>query len=73
MGVPGGRGQYSRLNFHVNPHLRLVYIMWSARVFVLSLPSDVTEIKCVKVTHESQLLLPLQNYSLQANKSPTSI
>jgi hypothetical protein len=48
--VPWGRGQYSRLNFHVNPHLRLVDIMWSTRVFILSLTSDVTEIKRVKIT-----------------------
>jgi hypothetical protein len=50
VGVPRGRGQYSRLNFHVNAHLRLVDIMRSARVFVLSLTCDVTEIKYVKVT-----------------------
>jgi hypothetical protein len=45
VGVPGGRGQYSWLNFHMNPHLWLVDIMWCTRVFILSLTSDVTGIQ----------------------------
>jgi hypothetical protein len=49
VGVSRGRGQYSWLNFHMNPHLWLVDIMWSTRVFVLSLTSDMTEIQ--KVNH----------------------
>jgi ribosomal protein S10 len=53
VGVPRGRGQYSWLNFHVNPHLRLIDIMWSTRVFILSLTSDVTEINGLKVKCEA--------------------
>jgi hypothetical protein len=38
VGVPWGR-----LNFHMNPHLWLVDVVWSAWVFVLSLASYVAE------------------------------
>jgi hypothetical protein len=38
VGVPRGR-----LNFHMNPHLWLVDIVWSTWMFILSLTSYVTE------------------------------
>jgi hypothetical protein len=48
VGVPRGRCKYPWLNFHVDPHLWLIDIMWSTGVFILSLTSDVTEIRKAK-------------------------
>ncbi|KDR24168.1 hypothetical protein L798_08998 [Zootermopsis nevadensis] len=44
VGVPRGRCQNPWLNLHMNPHLWLIDIMRSTRMFILSLTSDVTEI-----------------------------